>query len=123
VRGVGHRIVHGGAKYTGPTIVTPEVLADLRALIPLAPLHQPYNLQAIDAVAERLPDVPQVACFDTSFHRGQPAVAELVALPAEIRDRLRLIHYPDDFDESASVIEPLRQGLCYSVWTDQGGHK
>ena len=70
VRGVGHRIVHGGAKYTGPTIVTPEVLADLRALIPLAPLHQPYNLQAIVAVAERLPDVPQVACFDTSFHRG-----------------------------------------------------
>jgi acetate kinase len=86
VRGVGHRIVHGGAKYTGPTIVTPEVLADLRALIPLAPLHQPYNLQAIDAVTERLPDVPQVACFDTSFHRGQPAVAELVPLPKEIRD-------------------------------------
>jgi acetate kinase len=86
VRGVGHRIVHGGAKYTGPTVVTPEVLADLRALIPLAPLHQPYNLQAIDAVTERLPEVPQVACFDTSFHRGQPAVAELVPLPKEIRD-------------------------------------
>jgi acetate kinase len=86
VRGVGHRIVHGGAKYTGPTIVTPEVLADLRTLIPLAPLHQPYNLQAIDAVAERLPNVPQVACFDTSFHRGQPAVAELVPLPKDIRD-------------------------------------
>jgi acetate kinase len=86
VRGVGHRVVHGGAKYTGPTIVTPEVLADLRALIPLAPLHQPYNLQAIDAVAERLPNVPQVACFDTSFHRGQPAVAELVPLPKDIRD-------------------------------------
>ena len=86
VRGVGHRIVHGGAKYTGPTIVTPEILADLRALIPLAPLHQPYNLQAIEAVAERLPTVPQVACFDTSFHRGQPAVAELVPLPKDIRD-------------------------------------
>src|SRR3954447_13921422 len=86
VRGVGHRIVHGGAKYTGPTIVTPEVLDDLRTLIPLAPLHQPYNLQAIEAVAERLPDVPQVACFDTSFHRGQPAVAELVPLPKDIRD-------------------------------------
>ena len=81
MRGVGHRVVHGGARYTGPTIVTPEVLADLRALIPLAPLHQPYNLAAIDAVAERLPGVPQVACFDTSFHRGQPAVAELVPLP------------------------------------------
>jgi len=85
VRGVGHRIVHGGAKYAGPTIVTPQVLDDLRKLIPLAPLHQPYNLAAIDAVSERLPDVPQVACFDTSFHRGQPAVAELVPLPADIR--------------------------------------
>ena len=62
------------------------VLDDLRALIPLAPLHQPHNLAAIEAVIERLPDVPQVACFDTSFHRGQPAVAELVPLPARVRD-------------------------------------
>jgi acetate kinase len=84
VLGVGHRVVHGGASYTGPTIVTPDVLEDLRALVPLAPLHQPYNLAAIEAVAERLPGVPQVACFDTSFHRGQPAVAEVVPLPREI---------------------------------------
>src|SRR6185295_17971814 len=73
VLGVGHRVVHGGAKYIGPCVVTDEVLADLRGLIPLAPLHQPHNLAAIEAVRERLPDVPQVACFDTSFHRGQPA--------------------------------------------------
>ena len=86
VLGVGHRVVHGGAKYAGPCIVTPDVLEDLRALIPLAPLHQPYNLAAIEAVSERLPGVPQVACFDTSFHRGQPAVAELVPLPKAIRD-------------------------------------
>ncbi len=86
VLGVGHRVVHGGAKFTGPTLVTPQVLEELRQLIPLAPLHQPYNLAAIDAVAERLPAVPQVACFDTSFHRGQPAVAELVPLPKQIRD-------------------------------------
>jgi acetate kinase len=78
-------VVHGGAKYAGPVVVTPEVLDDLRALIPLAPLHQPYNVGAIEAVADRLPDVPQVACFDTSFHRGQPAVAELVPLPLEVR--------------------------------------
>ena len=84
--GVGHRVVHGGARFRGPTIVTPEVLAELRTLEPLAPLHQPHNLAAIDAVTERLPDVPQVACFDTSFHRGQPAVAELVPLPQMIRD-------------------------------------
>jgi acetate kinase len=86
VLGVGHRVVHGGARFTGPAVVTPEVLDELRALIPLAPLHQPHNLAAIDAVAELLPGIPQVACFDTSFHRGQPAVAELVPLPREIRD-------------------------------------
>ena len=84
VLGVGHRVVHGGARYSGPTIVTPEVLTDLRELIPLAPLHQPHNLAAIDAVAEQLPSAPQVACFDTSFHRGQPAVAEVVPLPREV---------------------------------------
>jgi acetate kinase len=87
VVGVGHRVVHGGARYVGPTLVTPDIVKDLRELIPLAPLHQPYNVGAIEAVAERLPGVPQVACFDTSFHRGQPAVAELVPLPREIRDR------------------------------------
>jgi len=86
VLGVGHRVVHGGAKYSGPCIVTPAVLENLRELIPLAPLHQPYNIAAIEAVSEKLPDVPQVACFDTSFHRGQPAVAELVPLPKAIRD-------------------------------------
>jgi len=86
VLGVGHRVVHGGAKYTRPCVVTPEVLADLRALIPLAPLHQPYNVGAIEAVAEQMPDVAQVACFDTSFHRGQATVAELVPLPKAIRD-------------------------------------
>ncbi len=84
VLGVGHRVVHGGVRYTGPALVTPEVLADLRALIPLAPLHQPHNLAAIDAVSARLPGVPQVACFDTSFHTGRSAVAELVPLPRQI---------------------------------------
>ena len=84
VLGVGHRVVHGGAKFTGPTVVTPQILEELRELVPLAPLHQPYNLAAIDAVSERLPGVPQVACFDTSFHRGAQPVAELIPLPREI---------------------------------------
>jgi acetate kinase len=86
VLGVGHRVVHGGPRYARPCVVTPEVLEDLEALIPLAPLHQPHNLAAIVAVAEQLPGVPQVACFDTAFHRGRPAVAEVVPLPREIRD-------------------------------------
>lgn len=82
---VGHRVVHGGTRFTGPTVVNPEVLAELRNLVPLAPLHQPHNLAAIEAVYERLPHVPQVACFDTSFHRGQPPVAELIPLPHDLR--------------------------------------
>jgi acetate kinase len=85
VLGVGHRVVHGGAQYAAPVVVTPQVLDDLKKLVPLAPLHQPYNLAAIEAVAERLPEVPQVACFDTGFHRGHAPVAEIVPLPLEIR--------------------------------------
>jgi acetate kinase len=87
VLGVGHRVVHGGARFAGPTIITAEVLQELHKLIPLAPLHQPYNLAAIEAAAERLPGIPQVACFDTSFHRGQSAVAELIPLPRELREQ------------------------------------
>ena len=84
VLAVGHRVVHGGPCFANPVVITPEVLAELHRLIPLAPLHQPYNLAAIEAAAERLPGVPQVACFDTSFHRGQPAVAEIVPLPRDV---------------------------------------
>jgi len=86
VLGVGHRVVHGGARHAAPAIVTPEVLEELRTLVPLAPLHQPHNLAAIDAVSERLPGVPQVACFDTSFHHGHEAVADVVPLPLRIRE-------------------------------------
>jgi len=86
VLGVGHRVVHGGARYDKPCIVTPQVLDDLRALVPLAPLHQPHNIAAIEAATARFPTVPQVACFDTDFHRGQSEVAQLVPLPQVIRD-------------------------------------
>jgi acetate kinase len=85
VLGVGHRVVHGGSRFTGPTILNADVMRELYQFVPLAPLHQPYNLAAIEAVSEHLPGVPQVACFDTSFHRGQPEVAELVPLPRELR--------------------------------------
>lgn len=84
--GVGHRVVHGGPNFAAATIVTPELLEELRGLVSLAPLHQPYNLDAIEAVHDRLPDVPQVACFDTSFHRGHSPVAQLVPLPKAVRD-------------------------------------
>src|SRR5215467_13931510 len=78
---VGHRVVHGGAGFTRPVVVTQKILEQLKELVPLAPLHQPYNLAAIEAAFERLPGVPQVACFDTSFHATSPAVAELIPLP------------------------------------------
>jgi acetate kinase len=84
VLGVGHRVVHGGARYGEPVLLTQQTLSDLYELVPLAPLHQPYNLAAIDAVFERLPGVPQVACFDTGFHSGHSQVVELIPLPKEI---------------------------------------
>jgi acetate kinase len=82
--GVGHRVVHGGPHYNSPTVISPTVMEELHRLIPLAPLHQPYNLAAIEAVSERLPHVPQVACFDTSFHRSQPKVADVIPLPQQL---------------------------------------
>jgi acetate kinase len=78
---VGHRVVHGGAQFQKPARVTPAVLAQLEALSPLAPLHQPHNLSAIHAVARLFPELPQVACFDTEFHTAQPWVAQACALP------------------------------------------
>jgi acetate kinase len=82
---VGHRVVHGGPRFSAPTIVTRDNLAELAALTPLAPLHQPHNLSPIEAIFDRMPDVPQVACFDTAFHRGHEPVATLVPLPRELR--------------------------------------
>jgi acetate kinase len=77
----GHRVVHGGVRFTAPVRVDAQALAELEALVPLAPLHQPHNLAAIRAVAAHAPELPQVACFDTSFHRKQPAVAQAFGLP------------------------------------------
>lgn len=82
----GHRIVHGGTQFTHPVRVDADVLAELQKLVPLAPLHQPHNLAAINAVSRLLPDLPQVACFDTAFHRTQPPVAQMFALPRRFAD-------------------------------------
>jgi acetate kinase len=94
--------------------VTDEVLVELRKLVPLAPLHQPYNLAAIDAVSERLPDVAQVACFDTSFHRGQPAVAELVPLPERVRSQgvQRYGFHGLSYEYIASVLPEVAPGIA-----------
>ena len=81
VAAVGHRVVHGGTKYAVPTRIDADVVSSLAALEPLAPLHQPHNLAPIRAIVEAAPNVPQVACFDTAFHRTQPDFAQLFALP------------------------------------------
>lgn len=83
---VGHRVVHGGTWFSGPVVVDTGVLGHLEKLVPLAPLHQPYNLAAIQAVAKIKPGLPQVACFDTAFHQTQPEVAQAFALPRELWD-------------------------------------
>jgi len=80
----GHRVVHGGAEFGEPVLVDDPVIARLEALVPLARLHQPHNLAAIRALVKLHPKLPQVACFDTAFHRTQPAIAQAFALPREI---------------------------------------
>jgi len=82
----GHRVVHGGMRYTAPVLIDKEVVAELQKLVPLAPLHQPHHLAAIAALSKLYPDLPQVACFDTSFHHTQPAVASEYALPRALSD-------------------------------------
>jgi acetate kinase len=81
--GVGHRVVHGGVDYVTPLLITPEVLDKLDTITPLAPLHNPHNLAAIRAMMQECPELPQVACFDTAFHRQQETVAKLFGLPYE----------------------------------------
>ena len=80
----GHRVVHGGSHYTAPVVIDAAVTAELRRLIPLAPLHQPHNLAAISALSKLHPLLPQIACFDTAFHHTQPEVATAFALPRRL---------------------------------------
>ena len=84
---VGHRVVHGGPEYSRPIRVTPAIVDALEKYVPLAPLHQPHNLSPIRMLLARDPSLPQVACFDTAFHRGQPPVAQAFALPRKLTER------------------------------------
>jgi acetate kinase len=84
---MGHRVVHGGQEFSAPTLVDAGILERLAQFNPLAPLHQPHNLAAIRAIAGLAPQLPQVACFDTAFHRRQPELAQLFALPPAITAR------------------------------------
>ncbi len=80
----GHRVVHGGSRYTAPVRIDASVIAELRRLIPLAPLHEPHHLAAIAALSKLHPALPQIACFDTAFHHTEPEVATAFALPRRL---------------------------------------
>ncbi len=86
IHAVGHRVVHGGDRFGGPTEITPEVLAAIADLVPLAPLHQPHSVRLMRALAAIRPDVPQYASFDTAFHRTQADLVRRFALPRELFD-------------------------------------
>jgi acetate kinase len=104
---IGHRVVHGGAAFSSPVLVDESVLQSLEVLVPLAPLHQPHNLEPIRIVRRRLPGMPQVACFDTAFHQSQSDIATLFALPREMRERgvRRYGFHGLSYDYIASVLK------------------
>jgi acetate kinase len=103
---VGHRVVHGGSAYAAPVRLTAEIVEHLEQFIPLAPLHQPHNLKPIRLLLDNQPQLPQVACFDTAFHRNQPEVAQAFALPPAITDRgvLRYGFHGLSYEYIASVL-------------------
>jgi acetate kinase len=86
VTSVGHRVVHGGKDYAAPQKIDAKVFADLEKLSPLAPLHQPHNLKGIKLIADQYPELPQVASFDTAFHRTQAKLNQMYALPRKLTD-------------------------------------
>lgn len=102
---IGHRVVHGGEAYAAPAAITAEMVAALRRLVPIDPAHLPQALAAIEAAGDAFPGVPQVACFDTAFHRGMPRVARLFALPRELAE--------------AGVVRYGFHGLSYESILDQ----
>lgn len=116
VLAVGHRVVHGGTKYSAPIQVDAEVMAALTTLVPLAPLHQPHNLAPIRAIAEAAPHLPQVACFDTAFHRSQMQLAQSFALPRTLTESgvRRYGFHGLSYEYVASRLKEIAPGLANS---------
>lgn len=111
LRAVAHRIVHGGAKYSAPVVVDEAILADLKSYIPLAPLHQPFALEAVAALLAAEPQLVQVACFDTAFHADMPMVERVLPLPYNAYERgLRRYGFHGLSYEYLSVTLPQRHG-------------
>jgi acetate kinase len=104
---IGHRVVHGGESFAKPVPIDEVVIQKLEALVPLAPLHQPHNLEPIRIVRRRMPGIPQIACFDTAFHQTQSEIATMFALPRELRERgvRRYGFHGLSYDYIASVLK------------------
>lgn len=111
---IGHRVVHGGQEFSGPVLVDDSTVQKLEKLVPLAPLHQPHNLEPIRIVLRRLPELPQVACFDTAFHRTQTELARMFALPREMRERgvQRYGFHGLSYEYISSMLETYDAGLA-----------
>jgi acetate kinase len=108
---VAHRIVHGGSKYFMPVRLDANVLADLKGYIPLAPLHQPFALEAVEILLREQPDLPQMACFDTAFHHTLPQVEKILPLPYAAWERgLRRYGFHGLSYEYMAVALPERHG-------------
>ena len=86
VQGVGHRIVHGGSRFTDPVVITDEIIAQIEKLIPLAPLHQPHGLRGVLTALNTYPEAVHVACFDSAFHARKPWINDAYALPRHYYD-------------------------------------
>ncbi|MBT9457448.1 MAG: acetate/propionate family kinase [Burkholderiaceae bacterium] len=111
IAAIAHRVVHGGARYAAPVQVDAAVLADLKSFIPLAPLHQPFALEAIAVLLEARPDLPQIACFDTAFHHTLPLVEQILPLPYSAWERgLRRYGFHGLSYEYLAVVLPERHG-------------
>jgi acetate kinase len=110
----GHRVVHGGDRFGAPTVVDEAALAELERLVPLAPLHQPHSLAPIRALAQIHPGLPQVACFDTAFHRGQDEVVRRFALPRALHEAgvKRYGFHGLSYEFVARALEALDPGLA-----------
>lgn len=106
ISAVGHRIVHGGQEFSEPIKLTPSAITKLKRLIPLAPLHQQYNLEAIEIIAKAYPDLDQIGCFDTGFHHTQIKLAKLFAIPKNLTEQgiIRYGFHGISYEYIASVL-------------------
>lgn len=107
--GIGHRIVHGGRHYNAPVLISNEVKRQIKKLIPLAPLHQPYNFQLIETLQQLHPELPQIACFDTAFHRNQSKVVQDFALPYALSEDEGIVRYGFHGLSYEYILQRLRQ--------------